>query len=174
MGWFNVIIIISSFLTVFCVGLSTGGLLVSRRVDPHQTLFFVVGLTFFLFSYIGMFIGGKLSGIINHTTISILFGIFCLGLIGFLIWRYDPAFGYVKQEPASFSIFIVFFFLLGLELAILEVSIWLTLLLTVFFVGGTVLGFLFIYRMISRYRTQQIFALIPLFPLLFIGLIKLI
>lgn len=168
------IIIISSILTVFLVGLSTGGLLVSRRVDPHQTLFIVVGLAFFLFFYIGMFIGSKLLAFISHGVMSIVFGLFCLALIGFLVWKYDPSFGYVKQEPVSLSVFIAFFLILGMEVAILEISLWFSIFATAIFVGSLFLGFMFMYQILHRNRTPQILALIPLVPLLFIGLFKLI
>ncbi|RXI99461.1 hypothetical protein DS745_14660 [Anaerobacillus alkaliphilus] len=167
-------IIISSILTVFIAGLSTGGLLVSRRIDPHQTVFLVVGLAFFLFSYIGMFLGSKSSGFISHGAFSIFFGLFCFGLIGFLVWKYDPSFGFVKQEPATLSIFVAFFLLLGFELGVLELSLWFTLFGFLFFVGGLIVGFMFIYQIIQRHRSPQFFALIPLIPLLFIGLFKLI
>jgi hypothetical protein len=169
-----VAIIISSILTIFLVGLSTGGLLVSRRIGPHQTIFVVVGLAYFLFFYIGMFIGSRFLGFISHGVISIVLGIFCLALIGFLVWKYDPAFGYVKQEPVSLTVFIAFFLLLGMELAVAEMSMWFTLFGTVIFSGGLYLGFMFIYQIVHHYRTPQIMALIPLIPLLFIGLFKLI
>jgi hypothetical protein len=169
-----VAVIISSIFTVFLIGLSTGGLLVSRRIDPHQTLFLFVGLAFFLFFYIGMFIGSKLVGFVSHGAMSIFFGLFCLGLIGFLVWKYDPGFGYVKQEPATLSIFLVLFLLLGIEVAILELSLWFSLFGTALFGGGLFLGFIFIYQIIHRHRSSQLLALIPLVPLLFIGLFKLI
>ncbi|OIJ20261.1 hypothetical protein BKP45_09335 [Anaerobacillus alkalidiazotrophicus] len=167
-------IILSSILTVFCVGLSTGGLLVSRRIDPHQTLFVVVGIVFFLSSLVGMFIGSKISSFISQSAISILFGIFCLGMIGFLVWKYDPAFGYIKQEPVILSTFVVFFFILGVELAKLELSILVSFIFSLIFVSGTFLGFMFIYQILYRQRNPQFFILLPLIPLLFIGLFKLI
>lgn len=167
-------IIISAVLTVFLVGFSTGGLLVSRRIDPHQTLFLVVAMAFFLFFYIGMFIGSKFLGFISNGAISIIVGLFCFGLIGILLWKYDPAFGFVKQEAASLSIFVAFFLLLGIEIALLELSIWFSLFGTLIFSGGLFLGFMFIYRIIHQHRTPQILALIPLVPILFIGLFKLI
>ncbi len=166
--------IISAIITVLFIGVSTGGLLVSRRIDPHQSLFIVVGLAFFLFSYIGMFFGIKVVGFIGTTGMSIMFGLFCLGLIGFLIWKYDPAFGYVKQEPVSLSIFIIFFFFIGMELGVLELSLWLSILFTIIFVGGAFLGFMAVYQILYRHRSSQLLALLPLVPLLFIGLFKLI
>lgn len=168
------VIFISAIFTLFLVGISTGGLLVSRRIDPHQTLFLGVGLAFFLFSFIGMFFGGLIVGVVSSGVISIFLGVFCLGLIGYLIWKYDPAFGFVKQDPVSLSIFAFFFFILGIELALLELSIWFSIFGALIFSGGLFLGFMFIYRLIFQNRTPQIFALIPLIPLLFIGLFKLI
>lgn len=165
---------ISSIMTVILAGLTTGGLLISRRVDPHQTLLIIVGMAFFLFCFIGMFIGGKVTGFVSPTAISIIFGLFCFALIGFLIFKYDPAFGYVKQEPASLAIFVVFFFLIGMEMAILEVSIWMMIVFTAVFVGGLVTGALLIFRVIHSHRTTQLLALLPLVPLLFIGLFKLL
>ncbi len=167
-------VIISSILTVFIAGLSTGGLLVSRRIDPHQTVFLIVGLAFFLCSYIGMFIGSKSAGFVNANAFGIILGLFCLGLIGFLVWKYDPSFGFVKQEPATLSIFGVFFLLIGIELGVAGLSLWFSIFGFVFFVGGLVVGFMFIYQIIVRHRNPQFFALIPLIPLLFIGLFKLI
>lgn len=168
------IAILSAILFVFFIGISIGGLLVSRKIDPHQTLFIAVGLSFFLFSYIGMFIGSKLSRFIGSSGMSILLGLFCLGLIGLLIWKYDPAFGYVKQEGASLSIFVFFFLLIGMELALLELSLWFSIVFTLFFVAGTIFGFMIIYRLIHRHRSSQLYALLPLLPLLFIGISKLI
>lgn len=168
------VIIISAILTVLFAGLSTGGLLVTRRYDPHQSLFIIVGLTFFLFFYIGNFIGNKIISVVGHSTLSILFGVFCLAFIGFLVWRYDPSFGYVKQEPSSIGVFVLFFLLIGLELAIIELSIWFAIIFTFIFIAGMFLGFFVIYQLIHRHRSPQILALLPLFPLLFIGLFKLI
>lgn len=168
------VIILSSILTVFSVGLSTGGLMVSRRIDVNQSLFIVIGISFFLLCYLGMFIGGIITSFVSPKVMSMIFGLSCLALIAFLIWKYDPRFGFVKQEPASFSIFLVFFLLLGIELAILEISIWLSIVFTLIFIGGLFLGFMFIYRVINLHRSPRVFVLIPLVPLFFIGLFKLI
>ncbi|OIJ16085.1 hypothetical protein BKP35_03645 [Anaerobacillus arseniciselenatis] len=166
--------IVSAFVTILLIGLSTGGLLVSRRIDPHQSLFIVVGLAFFLFSYIGMFFGSKMVGLIGSSGLSIIFGLFCFAFIGFLIWKYDPAFGYVKQEPVTLTMFGVFFFLVGMELAVLDVTLWLLILLAIIFAAGAFLGFMAVYQIIFRHRSSQLLALLPLVPLLFIGLFKLI
>lgn len=166
--------IISSILTVFLVGVSTGGLFVSRRIDPHQSLFLVAAIAFFVFCSFGMFIGGLVAGFVSATLLSMLFGIYCLGLIGFLIWKYDPAFGYVKHELASLAVFLILFLLLGMHLAIVEISMWLSIVFSLIFIGGFFLGFMFIYRVIHRLRRPQIFTLIPLVPILFIALFKLI
>lgn len=166
-------IIISSILTVFLVGMSTGGLLVSRRIDPHQLLFIVIAMVFFIFSWLGIFIGGAAS-FISPTIMSMVFGLYCLGLIVFLIWKYDPAFGYVKHEPASLAVFMILFLLLGMELAVVAISMWLIIVFSLIFSGGFFLGFMFIYKVIHLHRRPQYFVLIPLVPLFFIGLLKLI
>lgn len=165
---------ISSILTVFLVGLSTGGLFVSRRVDPHQSLFLVVTIAFLIFCILGMLIGGLVSGFISPKIMSMIFGLVCLVLIGFLIWKYDPSFGYVKHEPSSFAVFLILFILVGMELALVAISMWLSIVFSLIFSGGFYLGFMFIYRVIYRNRSPQIFALIPLVPILFIALFKLI
>lgn len=165
--------IISSSLTVFLVGVSTGGLFVSRRIDPHQSIFIVVAMAFFVFCWLGVIIGGAAS-FISPTIVSMIFGLYCLGLIAFLIWKYDPAFGYVKHEPASLVVFLILFVLLGMELAVVAISVWLIIVFSLIFSGGFFLGFMFIYRVIHRHRSPQIFVLIPLVPILFIALFKLI
>ncbi|WNF37776.1 hypothetical protein RJD24_04790 [Bacillaceae bacterium IKA-2] len=168
-------IIISSIVTVFLVGVSTGGLFVSRRIDPHQSLFLVAAFAFFVFCSLGMFIGRYSAVFLSPTLLSVVFGLYCLGLIGFLIWKYDPSFGYVKHEPASLAVFLVLFLLLGMQLAIVEIiSMWLSIVFSLIFIGGFFLGFIFIYRVTHQRRSPQIFALIPLIPILFIAIFKLI
>ncbi|MCD8502243.1 MAG: hypothetical protein LRY71_11835 [Bacillaceae bacterium] len=127
-------IIISYLFTILFIGLSVGGLIVSRRAFPDQFMFFSIGFIFFVFSFLGRFIGGLVAAIANVTFLSILIGIVCLGIIGYLVWKYDQAFGFVKQEDLTFWwFFAALFLLLGIEHTVLEISSWFIFFYTIFF-----------------------------------------
>lgn len=166
-------LIISSFLTVVLVGFSMGGLMVSRRAFPEQFMFFSVGFIFFVFSFIGIILGGFMESFFHFKVVSVIIGLVCLCIIGYLLWKYDNAFGYIKQDDLTFWwIFAFLFVLFGIEFAILEISKWFIILFTFIFIGIVYSSCMLIYRLVNRHLSHPIFIILPLFPLFCVALFK--
>lgn len=166
-------VVISYLFTILFIGLSVGGLIVSRRALPEQFMFFSVGFIFFVFSFLGRFIGGVIHSITNEKILGVFIGLACIFIIGYLLWKYDHAFGFVKQEDLTFWwIFASLFVLLGIEHTVLQISPWFIFIYTIFFTGSAVLGSIIEYRLITRQLSHPIFAIFPLLPLFIVAVIK--
>ncbi|ADU29926.1 hypothetical protein [Evansella cellulosilytica] len=163
------------FLLFFIILGVTLGALITIKIWYTNIFFILLGIFCFGSFWIGVIIGAAFFSWLPLLLSKIAIFAFCLGLAFFFFKHYHPSYGYFPQS--SFFHFIIlsaFFFLIGIDFAIIGFSAWLLFLLLPVFIGTVILGAIVIMKLKGLYRLNEGLIYLPIILLLLLAFIKLI
>ncbi|MCD8508746.1 MAG: hypothetical protein LRY73_01830 [Bacillus sp. (in: Bacteria)] len=101
--------------------------------------------------------------------------LFCLGLVVFFVKQFHPSYGYFPYQGwFHWLLLALFFFLVGLDFAVIGLSAWLLLILFPLFIIAILGGTILMGKLKTMYRGGNAFMYIPLALFVFLAIVKLI
>ena len=161
-------------LFIGLAGLAIGTLTTVKVWYPLPLFLVILGAGCFLLFWFGVLIGGTIFSWVPLFFTKIFIILFCLGLAVFFFRQYHPSHGYFPFQGFIHWILLgLFFFIIGIDFAIIGFSAWLLLFLLPFFAGTVFLGSMLMWKLKRNYRFG-ILTYAPLFIFFFLAVFKLL
>ncbi|WP_026689267.1 hypothetical protein [Alteribacter aurantiacus] len=158
---------------ILLTGVAVGSLLTVKLIFSWQTVFTITGLIFFFFVWIGMLVGGWLW--LPDPLLKGLISFVAVVMAVFFFRTYHPSFGYIPSNGlAHWGALAAFFFFVGFEVGIADLSKWLILLFMIVFVAGGLSSAWLVWRLKTMMEFRFLVQYVPILLFVFIALLKLV
>ncbi|MDG5788739.1 hypothetical protein QA612_14785 [Evansella sp. AB-P1] len=125
--------------------------------------------------FIGVLLGATIFSWLPLFFTKMMIILLSIGTAIFFFRQFHPSYGYVPYHGwIHWAILGLFFFLVGLDFALIGFSSWLLLFIFPIFAIAILGGVIIMLRLKTMYRARSLFIYLPLLLFVFLGLVKLV
>ena len=162
-------------LFIALAGLAVGTLTAVKIWYSLPVFLLIIGAVCFVSFWFGVIIGAAFFSWLPLFFTKVFIIIFCIGLAVFFFRQFHPSYGYFPFRGLIHWILLaLFFFIIGIDFAIIGFSAWLLILLLPIFAGTVILGSIIMWKLKMLFRFGAALIYLPLFFFIFLALFRLL
>ncbi|WP_078597163.1 hypothetical protein [Evansella clarkii] len=163
------------FIFISLAGMAIGTLATVKIWYSLPVFLMVAGAVCFISFWFGIITGAAFFSWLPVFFTKFFIILFCLGLAFFFFRQFHPSYGYFPYRGwLHWVLLAAFFFIIGIDFAIIGFSAWFLFLFLPVFAGMLFLGALLMWKLKMLFRLGAVLIYVPLFFFIFLALFKLV